>query len=413
MYLALLIIFVSLVQLVGAAVCVYEPRLNVSSSSVTTLFPHAGDKIALQALLQSDELYAGVMEIYLRKGELKYPLASREIYIVPGDNKISQELELPRMLASGVYELNLRIGGFVYKLPLIINGSETEDKVFVSEDMGTLEVIALTDTPVIVVQEIVFADGRRANKEYSVTPVNNTAVIREMACDDCLQRIKISNNELWAVIEKIYGVYEEPYAKVIGLKKDKLELEVCAPGEYTVYINGENKGKMKNKGDIETELQSGYEKVSLILYGKGEILSKGIDLGEFRDENANISVKVIAQQPFTVRLSAMDRFGREVLSTGEIEIIDESGNTFYDKVSFAGSTERKYNLAEGRYIVKYNGVSTTGSAVPEPAVPLPQTQPKYELVPADLVPVIAAVLVLAVVVAIFALMKMKNWRRNV
>ncbi|MCX8200103.1 MAG: hypothetical protein N3G76_01405 [Candidatus Micrarchaeota archaeon] len=395
----------------SAAGCKYTPQFNVTSSSVTTLFPTAGDEIELHLAIESTEVYAGEAHVYLQKGGLKYPLAVHQEYIVPGKNELAQEIRIPGKTRSGVYMLYVEMDGFVYSLPLIINGSAGEDNVIVEEDGREIKISVATEGPVIARQDVVLVDGRKANKEYKVEPVNGIASVSEQACADCKETISLAYDSRGVVIERVYGNYEEPYVRITGLARDKLELETCAASEYEVYVNGESKGKMKGIGNIEVPLQNGYETVRVQLMGKGELLERSINLGEIKTDDVRISVQVVAQQPFTIQITAKDAFGRDVLSSGEIAITDENGRAYYDKVSFMGTTQRKYNLAKGKYVVSYNGVSTSGDAIPEPPTPAQDTHQRFELVPSDLVPVVAGILVLAVVVAIMSWLK--GWKRNI
>lgn len=392
------------------AVCQYLPHFTITDDSVTTLFPNAGDRVALKFSIDSTELYTGVLKAYLEKDNVQYPISEEMVYIVPGKNLFAYEFSVPKAIASGVYVLHVKANDFSYRIPLIVNGSGKEPLTY-EETPKNITIRASTDERVTVKWEKIYSDGRVENRQYAITPENGTATIAEGVCTNCKLVVSIGYDGLLARIEKVYGDYSEPYVKVVGLAKDKVVLETCATAGYNAYLDGESSGRMVGIGRMEKQLNGGYETLVVGMSDKGTILERNVELAAFVSQNITTTVRITAEAPLTVQLTVRDEFGRDVQSEGEIAITGEDGTVYYENVAFAGSTERKYNLADGRYTVVFNGVSAVGNAKLMPQEQKPPETKGFELIPQDLVPIIVAVLVITLI--ILFIVWTRKWRRNV
>jgi len=387
------------------AVCEYTPAFNISNDRVSTLFPQAGDEEKVWFTIESGEVYTGMLEIYLEKEGVIYPLKEERVYIVPGNTSFEYDLKVPAQLGPGVYLLYIKMDGFEHAIPLTINNGENAS-VWVEENEENISVHAPVQSSVKIEKK--YVDGRSENKKYTPIPSENGVLISEKKCTDCKMDIYVGYGDVLARVERVYGRYEEPYVKVVELKREKLVLETCAPSSYTVNVGGEEK-KVSGAVRIEKSLDSGYETVDVRLEDKGVILERTIDLGAFTPKNVTIDVKVSDGEPLIVEISARDEFGRDAESEGEIAISNGKGGTIYESVKFRGNVERKYYLAKGEYTVSYNGVSAKGSASREEVKE--EVVRKSELIPADLLPLMGFMLVVAVIVLI--IVWIKKWRRNI
>ncbi len=391
------------------AACSYVPSFTVTGDSVTTLFPNAGDMEKFGFSIESTEPYSGVMQIYIEKGGIRYPLKEETVYITPGINGFSYEFQVPQTLSTGVYLLHVKADGFDYRMPLVVNGTTENETIWTEEGLENITISVKSDAQVNVKVEEQFSDGRASNKQYAVLPIDGIATVTEKVCNDCKLSIVTSSGGTLAQVQRSYGDYTESYVKVIELSKNKVALETCASAGYDAYLDGESKGRMVGIGRLEKELQGGYESVDVKMSDKGTILERKVDLGAFVSKNITTAVKITAKTPFTIAVTATDEFGRDAESDGEISITDEKGNTVYMKASFIGQMEKKVNLADGKYTVAYNGVATTGEAkaiVPEQKPP--ESQP-FELIPKDLVPVITVILLITLFIII--VVWTSRWRK--
>jgi len=396
------------------AACSYVPGLEVMDERVTTLYPNAGDRTNLSFTVASNEIYIGDVEIYLESDGFTYPLKEEMVYLTPGNNTFKYELQLPVAVPDGLYFMHITADGFDYIIPLTLKSGRNVTQ-WVGEDLNNKTLsVAFTglDESVEVQYYARSYNGQTENKHYYVEPVNGSVVVVDRLCENCKLTLLLGYGGTVAKVERVYGIYSEPYVRITEFDRKHVVFESCAQGTYSTYVDGQLVGTERGIGRIEKALSTGYEKVAVKLEGENaNLLERSIDLGLITPKNITLNLYIAKKSPFEIRITARDEFGRDVESEGYLVIQDPAGNNYTERIEFVGEYVERINLADGNYKVYYEGQYAEGSAVAEEyEAPKPEVGVKTPI-PQDFVPALVVILILALIILVWAWLK--RWKRNV
>ncbi|MGB9635039.1 MAG: hypothetical protein ACP5H8_02000 [Candidatus Micrarchaeia archaeon] len=391
------------------ATCDYTPLLSVEREMVTTLYPEAGSENEFWVGVESNELYTGMMEYYLERDGVTYPLGEKEVYIIPGTNDLHATFKISEHIAPGVYVLVIKIDGFEHRIPIEISAKGDGVKVSTYESEGKVYVVVENvDESVNVASEKKLYNGKSDVSYYSVAPVNGTATVSQPLCNDCKVSLEIGYKDLNARVSAASGIYSEPYLRIIKFEKEKIVFESCAINGYEVFVNGKSVGKMEGIGRVEVPLSTGYEELHVLFSSSGRLLERDVKLWNIAGNNVSEDIEVIDESPITIRLRAKDEYGRDAQSSGMVEIRKGGEVLYREIVDFSGEKYITVNLPSGEYKVEYNGnvVSASAKMLEKETPAMPEQVPVP--VARDFVPFLIIVLVIALIVMV--VVWLRKWR---